>query len=364
MRQSLAYDEDVGDFSPPSATNENLTCDCLVAGGGLSGLSAADAAIRRGLNVVVIEKGVYGKEAASGLSAGQFLTGWAKPIDVMAAELAQQDMQKGVYGVQAHRRAERRVRAFLRRTVEGCQRLEELDHDYNLRASVQHGACTAAITEADMASLEAAYRFMEKSNLRALMPLADKRRPPFFEILGARQLQRRYGTAEGFYAGGVIDRFGGSFRPRKFLIGLARTLRKRGVRFFQHTEAQALDFSDHQMIAETAPPSRPTRCSWRTPMPGISIATRSSARSLNTITSRKWNWRTERKRWWPAPSSPTRATHASTRDATAGVFTWASRKRRRLHPTSCGMSPVEPSTRVNGYFLRYAPLASAPSKAH
>src|SRR5262249_17500188 len=75
----------------------------------------------------------------------------------------------------------------------------------------------------------------------------DKRRPPFFEVLSARQLQRRYGTAEGFYAGGVIDRFGGSFRPRKFLIGLARALRKRGVRFFQHTEAQALDFADHQI---------------------------------------------------------------------------------------------------------------------
>jgi gamma-glutamylputrescine oxidase len=247
MRQSLAYDEDVGDFSPPSATNENLTCDLLVAGGGLSGLSAADAAIRRGLNVVVVEKGIYGKEAASGLNAGQFLTGWAKSIEVMLAELAQQDMQKGVYGVQAHRRAERRVRAFLRRTVEGCQRLGALDRDYNLRASVQYGACTAAMTEADMASLEAAYRFMEKSNLRALMPLSDKRRPPFFEVLSARQLQRRYGTAEGFYAGGVVDRFGGSFRPRKFLIGLARALRKRGVRFFQHTEAQALDFSDHQV---------------------------------------------------------------------------------------------------------------------
>jgi glycine/D-amino acid oxidase-like deaminating enzyme len=131
--------------------------------------------------------------------------------------------------------------------VEGCQRLEDLDHDYNLRASVQHGACTAAVTAADMASLETAYQFMERSNLRALMPVADKRRPPFFEVVSARRLQRRYGTTEGFYAGGVIDRFGGSFRPRKFLIGLARALRKRGVRFFQHTEAQALDFSDHQM---------------------------------------------------------------------------------------------------------------------
>src|SRR5262249_58596876 len=131
-------------------------------------------------------------------------------------------LERGLYGDQARRQAERRVRAFLRSTVEGCQRLEELDRDYNLRASVQYGACTAAMTEADMASLKAAYRFMEKSNLRALMPLSDKRRPPFFEVLSARQLQQRYGTAEGFYAGGVIDRFGGSFRPRKFLIGLAR----------------------------------------------------------------------------------------------------------------------------------------------
>src|SRR6266498_3275946 len=151
MRHSSVYDEEVGDFSPPLGTNENLTCDLRVAGGGLSGLSAADAAIRRGLNVVVVEKGVYGKEAASGLSAGQFLTGWAKPVDVMIAELAQQDMEKGIYGVQAQKQAERRVRAFLRRTVEGCQRLGALDRDYNLRASVQHGACTAAMTEADMA---------------------------------------------------------------------------------------------------------------------------------------------------------------------------------------------------------------------
>src|SRR2546429_85255 len=108
MRQGSAYDEGVGDFSPPSAPNQNLTCDLLVAGGGLSGLSAADAAIRRGLNVVVIEKGIYGKEAASGLNAGQFLTGWAKPVDIMIAELAQQDMEKGIYGVQAQKQAERR----------------------------------------------------------------------------------------------------------------------------------------------------------------------------------------------------------------------------------------------------------------
>ena len=247
MRQSSAYDTEVPDFSPPSCANENLSCDLLIAGGGLSGLSAAEAAIRRGLDVVVIEKAAFGKEGASGLNAGQFLTGWAKSVDVMLAELTQQELRSGVSEDQARLEAQRRVRTFLRRTVEGCQRIAALDHDYNLRASVQHGAVMAAMNEADLASVEADYAFMEKSSLRALMPLAENRRPPFFQVLSARQLERRYGTAEGFYAGGVVDRFGGSFRPRKFLIGLARVLQKRGVRFFQQTEAQALDFGDHQV---------------------------------------------------------------------------------------------------------------------
>ncbi|MGA7485876.1 MAG: FAD-dependent oxidoreductase [Xanthobacteraceae bacterium] len=247
MPQRSAYDEEVRDFAPPSAANQSLACDLVIAGGGLSGLSAAEAAMRRGLDVVVIEKGVFGKDAASGLNAGQFLTGWAKPVEVMLAELTQQELRGGIAADQAQLRAQRRVRAFLRRTVEGCLCLAELDRRYNLRASVQHGAVTAAMNDADMAGLRAGYQFMEKSSLRALMPAADERRQPFFSILSARQLEGRYGTAEGFYAGGVIDRFGGSFRPRKFLIGLARALQKRGVRCFQHTEAQALDFADGQV---------------------------------------------------------------------------------------------------------------------
>jgi gamma-glutamylputrescine oxidase len=247
MQQSSAYDEEGGAFSPPSGSNERLTCDLLVAGGGLSGLSAAEAALRRGLDVIVIEKGAFGKDAASGLNAGQFLTGWTKPVDVMLAELAQQDLRRGLPFDQAQLQAQRRMRAFLRRTVEGCQRLAELDHHYNLRASVQRGAVMAAMNEADMAGLRAAYQFMDNSNLRALMPMTDKRRAPFYDVLSAAQVQRRYGTTQGFYAGGVIDRFGGSFRPRKFLIGLARALQRRGVRFFQDTEAQALDFSENHL---------------------------------------------------------------------------------------------------------------------
>jgi gamma-glutamylputrescine oxidase len=242
-----ADDDDVRAFSPPSGAAENLTCQLLIAGGGLSGLSAAEAAVRQGLDVIVIEKDEFGKEAASGLNAGQFLTGWVKPVVTMLAELARQERERGLRGEQAQLQAQRRVRSFLRRTVEGCQRLVALNHDYNLRASVLHGAAIAAMNDADLAGLKANYDFMEKSNFSAMMSPAQRRRRPFYQFLSARQFEKRHGTAEGFYAGGVVDYFGGSFRPRKLLHALARALQKRGVRFFQNTEAQALDFSDDHM---------------------------------------------------------------------------------------------------------------------
>src|SRR5258708_31941488 len=92
--QKTAYDDEVRDFSPPSCANESLSCQLLVAGGGLSGLSAAEAAGRRGLDVVVIEKGAFGKDGAAGLNAGQFLTGWAKPVHGMLAELTHQELRR------------------------------------------------------------------------------------------------------------------------------------------------------------------------------------------------------------------------------------------------------------------------------
>ena len=225
-----SYDAEVPEFVSPPAANAALNCQFLVAGAGLSGLSAAEAAASRGLDVIVIEKAALGKEAASGLNAGQFLTGWAKPISTVLAELTQQEQERGATGERAALRALQRTREFLRRSIEGCHRLAQLDHDNNLRASVRRGAVIAAVSEADMASLEATYEFMEQSALRALMPAVGGRRPPFVRLLTAQELSKRCGTAHGLYAGGAIDYFGGSFRPRKFLYGLARSLQRKGVR--------------------------------------------------------------------------------------------------------------------------------------
>jgi len=240
-------DRDEVRFAPLTCANQSLSCQLLVVGGGLSGLSAAEAAVTRGIDVVLIEKGAFGQEAASALNAGQFLSGWVKSVDVMVDELATQEQSRGARRAAARSRAEARVRAFLRRTVEGCQQLAALDHTYNLRASVKQGAVTAAATAADLKSLQSSYDFMEKSNFRALMPLLGHQRRPFFKLLSARQLESRCGIARDVYTGGVLDRFGGSFRPRKLLGGLGRALQKRGVRIFQNTEAQAVETSDGQL---------------------------------------------------------------------------------------------------------------------
>ena len=203
--------------------------------------------MKQGLDVIVIEKGEFGKAAASGLNAGQFLTSWVKPVPAMISELARQEQDRGLRAERARSLAERRVRAFLRRTVEGCQRLAQLNYDYNLRASVQHGAAIAAVREGDLHDLEASYDFMQASNLGTMMPSVDGRRQRFYRMFSADPLQRRCGTAEGFYTGGIVDYYGGSFRPRRFLHALAWSLHKRGVRFFQHTGAQAIDFADNHL---------------------------------------------------------------------------------------------------------------------
>lgn len=240
-------DHDEVRFAPLTCANQSLNCQLLVVGGGLSGLSAAEAAVMRGIDVVLIEKGGFGQEAASALNAGQFLSGWVKPVDVMVDELTTQEQSQGARRAAARSRAKARVRAFLRRTVEGCQQLAALDQTYNLRASVKQGAVTAAVTVADLKSLQSSYDFMEKSNFRSLMPLLGQQRQPFFKLLSARQLEKRCGTARDVYTGGVLDRFGGSFRPRKLLGGLGRALQKRGVRIFQNTEAEAFETGDGRL---------------------------------------------------------------------------------------------------------------------
>ena len=165
----------------------------------------------------------------------------------MLAELTRQEQDRGLPADQAQSRAQRRVRAFLRRTIEGCQRLAKLDHDYNLRASVRHGATIAAMNDADMAGLEASYDFMEDANFRALMPVVGRRHAPFFARLSAGQVAAAVWDRRGFLRRRRDRLFRRQLSSAQIAQRIGAALQKTGVRFFQHTEAQALDFPDHRV---------------------------------------------------------------------------------------------------------------------
>jgi len=102
--------------------------------------------MRRGLDVIVIEKGAFGQEAASGLNRRTVLDRLGETVETMLAELTARSCAP------ASRRAARlrgsggsaRSCAAPSRDVSDWPRS---DHDYNLRASVQHGAVMAAMNE-------------------------------------------------------------------------------------------------------------------------------------------------------------------------------------------------------------------------
>src|SRR5690606_2149992 len=69
---------------PAPAFEGEADADVVVIGGGITGLSAALSAVRRGMSVVLLEAGRIGW-GATGRSGGQLIPGWRKG----AAELVQ-----------------------------------------------------------------------------------------------------------------------------------------------------------------------------------------------------------------------------------------------------------------------------------
>jgi len=118
--------------------NESLACQLLIAGGACPPQARGSAMRRETGCPFVIEKGPLWPRGGIRAQRRTFLTGWVKPVETMLAEF-------GPPGACAP--ASRRAGAGCGESggsarscaapSSGCQRLAALDHDYNLRASVQ-----------------------------------------------------------------------------------------------------------------------------------------------------------------------------------------------------------------------------------
>jgi hypothetical protein len=90
MMMQRPADHDEVRFAPLIGANQSLSCQLLVVGGGLFGLSAAQAAVLRDIDV-----GCVWDKRPPRLWMDQFLSGWVKQHDLMVDELTTQEPSKG-----------------------------------------------------------------------------------------------------------------------------------------------------------------------------------------------------------------------------------------------------------------------------
>jgi glycine/D-amino acid oxidase-like deaminating enzyme len=188
---------------PPDRT------DVAIIGGGYTGLAAARALARRGVDVTVLERHTLGWGASS-RNGGFVLPGFKPDIEVLARKLGL---------VEA-----RRLFELSRQAVDGLEALiadEAIDCDYR-----RCGTVVLAARARHLAGLARSRQFLrDQLGLETTLLTRDDLRP---EIGSAR------------YHGGLLDPLAASVQPARLVQGLARAAARAGARLVEGAEVRGL----------------------------------------------------------------------------------------------------------------------------
>lgn len=183
----------------PALQQDGLVTDVAIVGAGFTGLSAALALAKAGVNCVVLEASAPGW-GASGRNGGQLNPGLKFAPGKVRRDLGSRAMKLAQDAVD---------RVFDLVQEEGI--ICDIRRGGTLRAAVDHG--TLADLEAlaqDAAGEGVDYRMVSRSDIAAIT-----------------------GTAR--YPGGLFDPKGGQLNPLKYVIGLASAAERAGARIFHDT---------------------------------------------------------------------------------------------------------------------------------
>jgi glycine/D-amino acid oxidase-like deaminating enzyme len=183
--------------------------DAVVIGGGITGLCAARALAKRGVDAVLLEAQTIGW-GASTRNGGMVLTGLKVGartlLDRFSPDLARQLFKASVDSVDC---------------VEQLVTSERIDCDFQ---RCGHIALASKPTHYEGFVREAEVLAREFGHEVRLVPPAD-----LFREIGS-----------DIYFGGLVDEASGSINPAKYVAGLARAAREAGAALHEHTSVEAI----------------------------------------------------------------------------------------------------------------------------
>jgi glycine/D-amino acid oxidase-like deaminating enzyme len=195
--------------------------DVAIVGGGYTGLAAARALARRGVDVTLLERHHLGW-GASGRNGGFVLPGYKPDVQVLAKK----------HGLAAARRLfETSLEAV--RFLEGVIAEEAIDCDYT-----RCGSLVLAAKPRHLQDLKASRRFL-KAELGYETVL-----------LGSDEVRTEIGSAR--YHGGLLDPGAGALHPVRYLRGLAASAIRSGARIVEKLEVRRLTGVAGDLTLETS----------------------------------------------------------------------------------------------------------------
>ncbi len=190
--------------APPERT------DVAIVGGGYTGLAAARALARRGVDVTVLERHVIGSGASS-RNGGFVLPGFKPDIQVLARKLGVAET--------------RRLFELSKQAVEELEAViadEAIDCDYS-----RCGTIVLAARVGHLVGLERSRQLLQDQ-------LGHET-----TLLTRGDLRREIGSTR--YHGGLLDPLAGALQPARLVQGLARAAVRAGARLMEGVEVRGLE---------------------------------------------------------------------------------------------------------------------------
>lgn len=213
--------EDAGALksSPQNHLPENA--DCVIIGGGLTGLSAARTLVKRGQHVIVLDAGSPGGGAScrnGGMVGGGHRLSWRQLSAEYGADLAQRLLHE------AH--------------LDSVSFVKQLIDEEKL-------ACDFA----ECGRLRCAWTTADYDNAGRELEQLQKHLPLEAEMLPKQRQQQELAT--DLYAGGIVYHRHGSLNPAKFVAGLLQAASRAGATVIGNTPVTAIAEDNNALSVKT-----------------------------------------------------------------------------------------------------------------